>query len=557
MGVNFPSGVGYNKNKTAITIDGSAADVGTIDLGTPKYLSAVKEVDASLYGGAIHLIGNEQKNVLKAGTGNSTLDGSYNSTTKKSTADKLYGGNGSDTFVWNTSLGGADQFFNYDYAQGDIISITGGTAISKANFKESGKNVVLTVGSNKLTINDVKDKAIVAVQGNDTITFGSLPSGVSYNDLSKKTALNISDPYTGTIDAADYAASIVTLNAAAATGELVLIGSKKAKFMVGGAGKTTMLGSTAADVFTGGTGSDTFVYSVGGGKDQIVNFDTGTDVIKLDGISIANTAFSEKGNDVLLAVKNGSITIKNAPRQATIAVENGDGTSISYKTLPSNVTYKSGKITIAKDFDGTLDVAELGGLTVKEINASAATKSIELRADSNATKITAGKGGSTMLGGGGNDTLIGGKGVDIFRSSGGNDVITNYTAKQDKIQIEGALESGKLSGTKDVELTTAGGKLLVKGVVGKELTLVVDGSDRKYIFTKQNSDLESARIESGSQLPSDEYWFEQDSAIDDPIDEIMTIDCAVNLQSEFEFFNQSPDMKLAIKSSLELNRRRK
>ena len=87
--------------------------------------------------------------------------------------------------------------------------------------------------------------------------------------------------------------------------------------------------------------------------------------------------------------------------------------------------------------------------------------------------------------------------------------------------------------------------------------VTIEARNGDDFITKQNSDLDSARQSSSSQLSTEDYWFMADDSVADELGEIMTRDCAVNLQSEFEFFNQSPGMKLAIKSSLELNRRRK
>ena len=557
-GVNFPSGVGYNAKKTAVTIGSSAADVGTIDLGDPKYISTVKEINATAYGGSLNLIGNANANVLHAGTGDATLDGGCDKTKKKATSDKLYGSTvGADVFVWDASLGGGDQIYNYDYSKGDIVSLTGSATIDNSNFKASGKNVVLTIGKNKLTINDVKDKPIVVVNGTDTLSFNSLPGGIAYNDLTRKTALNIADPYTGTVDVADYATSVVTLNAASDTGSIVLIGNKKTKAIVGGAGETTLIGNSSKDVFYGGAGSDTFLYTVGGGKDVINNFNSDTDVIRISGTTVALTDFAEKSGNVVLTVGNGNITIKDAPR-GRINVEY-DGGSVSYKVLPEGVSYNAKKsvVTADKTFGGTLIAADLE-LPVKEINASAATKAVELRAYSNATKLTAGKGGSTLVGGSGNDTLIGGNGSDIFRVGVGNDLIDKYTSGKDKIELtSGSVTEGKVSGS-NVELTTSGGKITIKGVVGK----VIEVDDVKYKFAKTTKSLaEAASLASASQLPgsAEDYWFMQSDEANDElgtliIDSTTADDAALgSMQSDFDSTKQL--MQLATPSVVDKKRK--
>ena len=140
------------------------------------------------------MIGNDNANVITAGNHGSTLYGGHSA---KAVADKLTGGTGKDIFVYAVG-DGADQIYNYSAKDGDIISIVGGSS-DKLQFAQSGKNVVLTVDNQKLTINNVQYNPIVAVNGDDTLTFNSLASGLEYND--KRTALTISDPYVGTIAA--------------------------------------------------------------------------------------------------------------------------------------------------------------------------------------------------------------------------------------------------------------------------------------------------------------------------------------------------------------------
>ena len=525
-GINFPSGVGYNAKKTAITVDGSASNVDPIDLlNNTGYFNTVKEIDASAYKEGIYLIGNGNKNVLRAGEGTATLDGGYNAATKKSTADQLYGSTvGANVFVWDVSLGGADQIYNYDYARGDIISVTGGT-ITRADFAESGKtDVVLTKNGNKLTIVNGKNHTIVANDGTNTIDFGSLPGGVSYAD-DKRTVLSIADPFSGTVNVEDYSAanSIITLDASKNTKEVTLIGSKKAKNLIGGAGKSTLVGNASADNVTCGSGSDTFVFSTveGGGKDIIYSFDSDADVIKLVDASVKLTDFTEKNGDVTLTVSSkGSITLKEVPRKATIKVVDKDGNTISYKTLPTGVSYDAKKTTVKLDktfVDASLIVSDLGGLEVSEINASAATKAVDIQAGSTATKITAGKGGSTMTGGAGNDTLVGSSGADTFKTSGGNDIFDKYTTGADKIEIASGTVSSSKVNNKDVVLTlSTNNTVTVKSVVGKAMTIIQNGVSSTFTVNKDGSDPfaptpPESTPEASAQLATraDDYWFIQ------------------------------------------------
>ena len=557
VGINFPTDMGYDSKKTMITVGSGASNVDEIDLTTSQFISTVKEVNATAYSGDLNVWGNEQANILRAGQGNATLDGGYDATKRRSTADKLYGTTvkgSSDVFVWDLVYGGADQIFNYDAAAGDIISIVGEGAVYKSDFSESGSKVVLKAGTARLTINDVEDKPIIAVHDNNTITYGSLPGGVVYADNKKR--LTIANPFSGTVDVSDYNASVVTIDGSAATGEITLIGNKKTKAMLGGEGTTTMIGSEISDVFRAGKGTDVIAYSEGDGKDVVYNFDSSTDVLKLLDTTVEVSDFVEKGNDVVLNVGSGSITIKDAPR-GTIKVEHEEGT-FEYKTLPLNTTYKSSKqvLTLTKDFSGALSASDLI-VPIKEINGSAATKEIELTAGSTSTKLTAGKGGSILTGGSGKDTLVGGNGADLFVAGVNNDLIDKYAAGKDRIQIVGTLNSSRIDGS-NVILTTSSGKITIKGVVGKELTLVVDGAEQKYKFTKQNTALDDALLSStSSQLASNsnDYWFMPST--DDAIDELgslMSTGTSADeaaLASLSQSFNPSSLLSNALTSTLE------
>ena len=154
-----------------------------------------------------------------------------------------------------------------------------------------------------------------------------------------------------------------------------------------------------------------------------------------------------------------------------------------------------------------------------------------------ATKITASKGDSTLIGGAGNDTLIGGAGndtliggagadtliggagADVFVSSGGKDLIDKYTAGSDKISIAGSLTAGKASGS-NVELTTSNGTMTIKGVVGKELTVLNGGVEQKYKFDKTTKTLADALIVDAAQLASEDYWFMQSEPSIDELSDI-------------------------------------
>ncbi len=516
MGVNLPEGVEYVKNKTAVTI-AKGADVAVLDAG--ELFSAVKTVDATKFDKPIELIGNAQKNELWAGDYGSTLDGSAGD-------DKLYGGAGVDHFVY-TAGEGADAFFSVE-AQ-DIIDLSGAT-FDQLQLKENRNAVTVTFTNDKkskATINRLNaDASVLFVTSDGEFAYGSMPGGVTYNQ--NKTALNIGDPFEGTIDVADYTASVVTIDGSSATNAIELIGNKKTKAMLGGTIETTLRGSTINDKFFGGTGKDWFVYNAGDGKDQIYNFDSSTDMISIGGATVGVTDFVEKGKDIVLTVGKGTITLKDAPR-GTIRVLH-DGGAVEYKTMPAGVTYDPKKrlLRLDKDFKGQLFAMTLG-VPVNEINASV-TKNKILISATNKAKIVSGSGESTLFAAEGDFTLIGGKGKDVFFMEGSNALIDKYTPGEDFIRVSGTVESGSVVGS-NVELTAINfgveNTITIKGALNKELR--IDGTT--YKFTKKATTLETAAI--SSQFPSaiEDYWF---ADLETPSDELDSILDAKNISVDLD-----------------------
>ena len=141
---SLPSGLSYaDSNKT---LNVKSPFTGTIDLS--KYVSTVTTVNASTDTKFVSIKGTNRAENIKAGTRGSSIVGGKGN-------DTLTGGKGADIFSYANG-DGKDVIVNFapDY---DTIKITSG-AISKASI--SGSNVVLSVGSGSITINNAKGKDI-------------------------------------------------------------------------------------------------------------------------------------------------------------------------------------------------------------------------------------------------------------------------------------------------------------------------------------------------------------------------------------------------------------
>ncbi|MBQ9479892.1 MAG: hypothetical protein IJU71_10100, partial [Selenomonadaceae bacterium] len=147
---SLPDGLSYNVGKTTLTfnstIEGGTGDY-TVDASVKNaYSVKLTTINASLYGGAVELVGNDASNVIYSGKSGGTLNGGAG-------ADKLYGGAGNDTFVYNND-GSKDIVYNFDAAM-DVIKVDEPKKAGGLVATYNGKTLVLTYTdkNGSLTIN--------------------------------------------------------------------------------------------------------------------------------------------------------------------------------------------------------------------------------------------------------------------------------------------------------------------------------------------------------------------------------------------------------------------
>ena len=78
--------------------------------------------------------------------------------------------------------------------------------------------------------------------------------------------------------------------------------------------------------------------------------------------------------------------------------------------------------------------------------------------------------------------MTGGNGKDTFVYSGGKDIITDYTAAQDKIQIDGTISNTSYKGD-DVIFKIGSGTLTVKDAKGKNISVTDSSGTQNYSRT--------------------------------------------------------------------------
>ena len=137
-----------------------------IDLA--DYASAVTKVNAANLTRGVSLVGSAAANSLKGGSGNDTLAGGAGN-------DTLIGGAGSDVFLYES---GNDVITDYAQGQDKIKLVSGGITGSSV----SGSNVVLQIGSGKVTVKGGKNKQLTVIDASGKETtqiYGSAASGRS------------------------------------------------------------------------------------------------------------------------------------------------------------------------------------------------------------------------------------------------------------------------------------------------------------------------------------------------------------------------------------------
>ena len=498
-------------NSEYITIDAGAGDDYTYVLGSYHILingvSGKNTIDnyseSSTINGGIDddlIYDHERYCTINAGKGNDTItyDPFFNS--YGGSAFLYADGDGNDT-IWGYSYNRVINIISGSYTtisnNNDVIIKVGGGSITLKDTKNLALNIIGTKGNNDTTPPDILDNnkyisnssnyiVIAGTSGDDTIdSYGSYTTINSESGNDSIDNRNSSNSIVNADDGDDFISSAGkynTLNGGA--GNDTINGWTSNMFINGGDGNdslytgnyetnVTVFGGVGDDniiswnsktLLNGGKGNDTInaygssatiSYANGDGNDIVYGYD------KTDTLKIANNTFSTQnnGDDVIVKVGTGSIKLKDAKNIKLNII--GD----KIDTVSSDLKYNIDKtaVTLLSSYSGTLKSTDYYS-TVKNIDASRVTKGIKIIGNDKANSIKSGKGADTLTGGKGND-------IFIYSSDDGNDVITDYTAGQDKIKITG----GKITKTSvngsDVILTVGSGNIKITNGKGKKLSL--------------------------------------------------------------------------------------
>ncbi len=520
------------------TSDWTFGGYNTVDAGKGNdYIDTWYSDNSSIYGGAGNdtIIHNGKNTTINGGAGNDYIE--FTNKLKEDTGDY-------ESAIFVTSLG-HDTIKNYS----SVVTLQG----TFKNSSVSGNDVVLKTSHGTLTILDGAGETLnlngvesvvgekIAAQNIINHTANTLISGSSLDDTVKNSGANVTiQGYSGN-DSIKNSGANALIYGDEGNDKISLSSAAKNNTIYAGEGDDSIIGSG---------GNNLFVYE--GGNDYISAYKT-TDTIQIESGEISNATLS--GSNVIFTVGENNITLKGA-KNRTINLIDADGNSFSTliggTSTEATITdsdqsiIKADRNALVIDAsDRTEDLQITGNSKANTIYGGSGNDTIDGGAGSDsilgndgADKISGGAGNDSMYGGAGADylegnsgkdyleggagndtldggaaadTLTGGAGHDLFVYSAGKDVITDYTAGADKIQIS----KGKISDTSydgdDVIFKIGTGSLTVQNGNGKDIT-IIDSSGNETTETY------SDQIHWGSRtldLLYDNNFMTDDTALDD------------------------------------------
>jgi len=226
----------------------------------------------------------------------------------------------------------------------------------------------------------------------------------------------------------------------------------------GGAGNDYIIGGTGVNNLTGGAGDDTII---GGAGADVINGGDGT----ADVVSYADIAASSDQHSIGDAALIG-VVVNLSASAVTAAAIDAALTAGTYTTA-SDADIAAGKAGYISTANNTSNADVLDTITnVEGVVGSARSDYIALGAGgmtadggagvdfivggTGADTIVGGAGADIITGGAGLDTLTGGDGADVFvldqvAASASIDTIKDFVKNTDKINVNGALDTGDVT----------------------------------------------------------------------------------------------------------------
>ena len=254
--------------------------------------SAVVTIDASARTLDLIVSGNAKSNLIKLGSGNSTVV----SGSGKSVKDTIVA-NG-NALITDYETGKDKIKFNSELIDVQLV----------------GEDLIFTSGSGTVTLEGTKDKKITITDSEGRTAsqvYGSATVTAAASDG------NIFRAFSGT----------QVLDGSKLTSSAIFLGNDSANTIIGGKN-----GTKSADTLIGGGGADVFVYNKGAGNDLITDYSASEgDKIQLGkGAQISKSEVS--GDDRIFTISSGTLTVKGGANQ-NVSFKYAGGVEFYYKAV--------------------------------------------------------------------------------------------------------------------------------------------------------------------------------------------------------------------------------
>lgn len=529
------------------TINGGLGD-DTLDGGTGvDYLYGEAGHD-SLRGGAgadtIHggdgndyLDGAADGDELRGGEGDDTLTGGLGDSGGD---DRLIGGNGADTYVYELGSGKdviwgqrnedtlrlgsgispADIVFSrYDDASQsnlDAVIIQNGVEVGRIVLvNQAHDNPDEYSGVQKMVFADgtewdtamIRSRALIGSEGND----GNLRGYNSDDSIQGNAGIDSAFGGAGndSIDGGAGSDQVYgeaghdTLSGSSGNdslyggdGDDALDGGEGTDQIWGGNGNDTLRGGAGADddSMRGEAGADTYIYDLGGGKDTVFA-QRNEDTLQLGaGINPADVSFERVNDDVEVVIRQGGVEA---------------GRVVLWNQAYDGVSGETGVMRIVFADGSTIDAA-----TIRARAVGGGSGKDDLRGTEGNDTIPGRAGDDTIHGGGGSDVLDGGADYDVLYGEAGNDTLLGNTGDDslyggdgDDV-LDGGAGTDKIWGGNGNDTISAGlgssiGNDAMYGEGGADTFLYELGSGTDWVYGQRTEDI----LQFGAGISPDDISF--------------------------------------------------
>ena len=499
--INTGSGNDYISAAANASINAGAGN-NTISAGTGSTIQAssyndyVTIADNSTYiysGGNDTIIGYTDKSRIKIQGGAFTsLSGSADTSTGlvtitfsdgSATKGSLSIANGMNKVINIVKDDGQAVGYIYTGTENKIQTIYNADSEASVNG-DANDNYIVSSGSNNTINPGAGDDTVQLLHSTDDT--GSVINYTEGNDkvigfeAIDAVRLDYVDGGKNTIGAMYSGNDLQILNGADTSTFLTLKDVKNKKVNINRGTDETAVANNGAVTLTGINSTDVFYYKAGSGNQTIVGYGGNDSIVTSTDTNVTNAAI--KGNNVILAIGNSSLTVKKDDEDDKLNIV-GYGSQLY-----------GDKSIVVENTDGDIINTTLNASVVTIDGAESRTTSVYLVGNKNNNRILGTeKVGSTLHGGTGNDTLTGGEKKDVFVYSSGKDVITDYFGEvgdlsstipaaryatdTDVIQLStGSISTYSISG-QDVTFTIGTGSLTVKNGKNKKITFLNASGD--------------------------------------------------------------------------------